>query len=335
MSIKLPYGLKDGVLVHIQDIQERGLACNCICSACGAMLVARKGNKKNHHFAHYKSPECKHAVQTALHLAAKEIIAQEQKFTIPEFSKVTNEEEFFEDIDIYLDLPNKVQLISEKTYDVHNVYLEKKVSDFVPDIILEIGQRKLLVEIAVTHFIDENKYKKIVAEGISVIEIDLSEFKDDFELEMLKDLVVTGVKYKRWIYNPIGDKEWDKWKAEFLLENDEERKLYELERKKIERLNKEYDKKQQKGKESREAFYLKNLKAINTHSINYIDNKTGELIPKVISHVSPCPEKNKYFNGEYYANIDTHCIRCKYFRGYRNERKHIICLANYYRNKDK
>ncbi|WHY77279.1 competence protein CoiA family protein [Neobacillus sp. WH10] len=66
MKFKLPYGLKDGKLVHISDV-EKGLKCECVCPACNHPLIARKGEKTAHHFAHYNGSECAKSVETALH----------------------------------------------------------------------------------------------------------------------------------------------------------------------------------------------------------------------------------------------------------------------------
>lgn len=333
MAIKLPYGLKDGTLVHINDVQEKGLKCECYCSSCNAKLVARKGSQKVHHFAHYNAPECKHAVQTALHIAAKDIIAQQLKFTIPGYSKYIDEESFFDDVDIFVDIPDPIVFFSEKALTVTNVYLEKKTNDFVPDIILEIGDKKLIVEIAVTHFIDKDKHQKILTHGISVIEIDLSSFKDNFELGLLEELVITGTKYKKWIFNKVAETNWKKWQVEFTKANEKEKEEYEREHKEMRRQYDESFQKEQKKRIEKEAFYLKNTKTVQTHSFTRTDIIANKVIEKTISHVSPCPEQKKFFHGESYANIDTHCIYCKYFRGYRNEKRNIVCLGSYYKNK--
>ncbi|HVU13267.1 MAG TPA: competence protein CoiA family protein, partial [Phototrophicaceae bacterium] len=82
IELKLPFGLRDGQLFHVSEV-ESGLACNCFCPACGQPLVARKGAKVTHHFAHYKAETCEHAVETALHLAAKDILFKEKQIRIP------------------------------------------------------------------------------------------------------------------------------------------------------------------------------------------------------------------------------------------------------------
>ena len=68
---KIPFGMRDGSLLHISQV-ERGLKCNCICPACNEPLVARKGKKTVHHFAHYRINNC--SPETALHQIGKRLI---------------------------------------------------------------------------------------------------------------------------------------------------------------------------------------------------------------------------------------------------------------------
>jgi Competence protein CoiA-like family len=76
-AVKIPFGRDaNGKMVSI-DAVIRGLACQCFCSACNAPLIARKGEKNQHHFAHYVETEnCAEARETALHKFAKELICR-------------------------------------------------------------------------------------------------------------------------------------------------------------------------------------------------------------------------------------------------------------------
>lgn len=78
---KLLFGYKNDELVHISEV-ARGLECGCMCPSCGHPLIARKGNKKIHHFAHYNRAECKNAVETAMHIAAKNILEKNMRLVI-------------------------------------------------------------------------------------------------------------------------------------------------------------------------------------------------------------------------------------------------------------
>ena len=68
----LTYALNsEGKLVNIEQA-ESGKKCNCICPACQKSLVAKKGKKRKHHFAHSSGKNCKHAIESMLHHLAKD-----------------------------------------------------------------------------------------------------------------------------------------------------------------------------------------------------------------------------------------------------------------------
>jgi hypothetical protein len=50
---KIPFGLKEGILVHVSDVAS-GLACGCVCPECNGKLQANKGKsgKGTHYFSH-------------------------------------------------------------------------------------------------------------------------------------------------------------------------------------------------------------------------------------------------------------------------------------------
>ena len=130
MHHKLRYAIKNSNLISIDEV-EKGLACDCTCPACGSTLIARKGDIKVHHFAHYKADECNRCVETSLHLLAKEILMEELVIKLPalylDFGKQTYKK--------------KELIFEEKSFEFDKVYMEKKIDDIVPDIILEYQGR--------------------------------------------------------------------------------------------------------------------------------------------------------------------------------------------------
>lgn len=199
MEIKLTYGLKEGKLLHISEV-EKGLACDCFCPQCDSRLIARKGKMKQHHFAHYKSEDCNHAIESALHLMAKEVLQEVNSLTLP-------------DLDYEERKPwnTYLHLLQEKfVFEYDKVTIEKNVGDFRPDLILHKGDEKLMVEIFVTHRIDEDKQKKIEQLKLNCIEIDLSAYYQDFLYDdparfktNLKELLQTGYHLIDWKYNAL------------------------------------------------------------------------------------------------------------------------------------
>lgn len=187
-SHKLPFGMQDGRLLHISEV-DRGLACNCICPSCSHPLVARKGDHTVHHFAHHKGKECEHGFETALHIATKEILERNKKIIVPRV-----EVDFF--------YYNRSWLISgEREIIFDDVELERKYHDVIPDVIGYINGKPLMIEVTVTHKTGEEKIQKVRERGISILEIDLSKFNRIFSIEELEKEVILNTENKKWLLN--------------------------------------------------------------------------------------------------------------------------------------
>lgn len=183
-----------GKSIHINQIDEshNGLACNCTCPICGEKLIARKGHGgKTPHFAHQQCSPCTHPEyikQSTIHAMAEQIFLEEKEINLPSLSKQAGN---------YI-----AHFFNGVKWQIEEVELEKKISDFIPDIILKNGNKILLVEIYVTHAVDEDKRKKIFEANLPVIEIDLSEFVHD---NMAKDdlrLHLREPSRMKWIHLP-------------------------------------------------------------------------------------------------------------------------------------
>lgn len=188
MALNLIYALKNNELKHISEV-ESGKACNCVCPGCGSVLIAKKGKKVIHHFAHYNGDLCKYGYETSLHMAAKRIISEAKKFTVPPIY------DKFPISDKVIKRTNSIEI------SVDSVELEKYMGDIIPDIIIYSGNKKIMVEIFVSHAIDEEKEKKIKEHNISTIEIDLSNKKDIISEEELREILLNNSDLKRWVYN--------------------------------------------------------------------------------------------------------------------------------------
>ena len=209
IEVRLQYGILGDKLVSIEDIpkEKYGLSCGCVCPGCGGALVARlKGENRCKHFGHRSGSVCDiaYAQQTALHMIAKEIIEEEKLFTFPNYSVSLADIPGYERFYPRYDLPESMEYRKAYTAKCTSVILEKKVSDFVPDIAVDIQGRTCLIEIAVTHFVDEAKQQKINEAGLPVVEVDLSAFiGQQMTRDIVRDAMISQTANKKWRYNPL------------------------------------------------------------------------------------------------------------------------------------
>lgn len=193
------FGIKEGKLKHISEV-ENGLECNCVCPACSNILIAKNlGKIRVKHFAH-SGNECKFGSQTAVHIAAKEILEKIKKIRVPEIKVFWNQDQLNGN---YSFVPfNKYYNVTEKQYiNIDSVILEKKLHDFIPDVVIISNDIKIIIEIAVTHFVGREKLEKIVNSNISTIEIDLSQYKNSFDYNELENMIIENIDKKNWLYS--------------------------------------------------------------------------------------------------------------------------------------
>ena len=185
---------KEGRIRSVEEV-ARGLACECVCPSCGAPVIARQGAVREWHFAHAAESDCKGGMETALHLAAKQLLLENGGLTIPEI-RVQRE----------VRLPDgrvgKGEAYRpEQWVDFQSVEAEKTVGTIRPDIVAVVGPEMLFIEIAVTHFVDEEKRSILTSYEVPTIEIDLaSHHGDHWTWELLGDYVIENTQLKRWVH---------------------------------------------------------------------------------------------------------------------------------------
>lgn len=197
----IKYAQKNGKEIHISKV-ESGLKSGCICLACGEKLIAKKGElaKPQEHFAHHNIENCKYGYETTLHYEAKAILESEKKITLP-FRKNIIKTSNLNGLLYWKYQDNQLGVIEDRIFDLTNITSEMKLHNIIPDIKALINGREILIEIAVTHKICEEKKQKLDKIGIPTIEINLSGLKNDFTDSELSLNVIENTKNKKWIYN--------------------------------------------------------------------------------------------------------------------------------------
>lgn len=179
MNILNSLGVKNGEIIHIDELQEseRGLNCECYCAECGKPLVARMGIKNTWHFAHKSETSCNFGVnkiggESAIHKLAKKIILENK----------------------YLKCGNNI------TYNFKNVIDEYSENGITLDLlgITENGE-EIGIEIFYRHKVNAEKIEKLKRRYKKVIEIDIPAIVEETQ-EGFKNKILQG--YRRyWLVN--------------------------------------------------------------------------------------------------------------------------------------
>lgn len=190
----LTYALNEaGQMVSVKNV-AKGLDCKCKCPKCGQPLIARKGEVRQAHFAHYGegdnngSPTCHGYYMTALHKLAEQIIEVNKSVMVPPYNEIEARKLSFVEVEV------------EKRNDRN---------DLQPDVvgITEDGQR-WHIEICNTNEVNEDKRKKIKESNIICVEINVK----DVALDDLENFLLNSIENREWINNPVYD---EKLKANY------------------------------------------------------------------------------------------------------------------------
>jgi|GEM_PF-5340571 len=233
---RIPFAIgPDGKPASIDDV-PRGLQCECICPACKAQLVAKKGERrlKVWHFAHASGTSCAGALESSIHLAVKEIIEQEKRLLVPPCHVFRYPEKHINHINWskdgeydfppyrYTNHPRKfleaIQRIGGGSaaapskpmlIEFDEVAVEQQEGNIRPDLIGIVGEKRLYIEVAVTHPIDGEKLRRIRARNISALQILVPYGSQGLSWEQLRQVVLEKTDGKAWAYSRLAESQAD------------------------------------------------------------------------------------------------------------------------------
>lgn len=197
MSKGVPYGLKiddEGKesLVHVKEIlpENRGDKCGLVCPHCREPLIANLPAKDPNYTPRlrHKTNQCDEALETALHMKAKEFILEAGELNFPELRVVHKGVSAF--------------VIEQQRIVLTDIVLEQSINGIRPDIIGYFQEKPVYLEIKVTHGVDDEKKETIQQLNVACLEIDVSVLHDAWDEDGLRELVLHSVENKHWIHHP-------------------------------------------------------------------------------------------------------------------------------------
>ncbi len=140
-----------------------------------------------------------------LHWVVKKLLAKVGRIRVPALSETIESE--LPDVQWF----SQTATVPATVLELRDVRVEHRLPGLVPDVICmardttgKRGEFELLVEIAVTHKVDQAKLQKIRALNLACLELDATRFNVGGRVRVgdLSSEVVTSTRNKRWLHHP-------------------------------------------------------------------------------------------------------------------------------------
>ncbi|RWA52095.1 hypothetical protein AU476_19215 [Cupriavidus sp. UYMSc13B] len=205
-----------------------------------ARMVAKQGDSQVWHFAHHRAESCEAGYESALHMAVKQILAEERCLLLPhcgvirhpipinghplqERSRRLSREDRDRGVtwfDVFEYATTSAGELGQshfkipewgfadlpaRTVHLDVVLIEKADGDIRPDIIGVVGGRRIFIEVAVTHFIDKEKLARIRDRGVATLEIVIPPTAS-LDWAALRSIILSDPAGKYWRFNPRAER---------------------------------------------------------------------------------------------------------------------------------
>lgn len=162
-------------------------------------MLAKKGEVLSPHFAHAAGADCIGGAETALHLAAKQVLLDARRIRLPALTVEASRN------DPVCGLYSASRTYHEpKDWHFDAVEAEATVGSLRPDIAGMVNGARCAVEIHVTHAVDAIKQEKLRRAELPCIEVHLADLVGQvWSLEQLGQQVVERLDNKSWAFHPF------------------------------------------------------------------------------------------------------------------------------------
>ena len=218
MELRNPFGLQNGQIIMIEDIDKahNGLRCNCVCPACKEPFLARMGDKNQHHFAHSgKGCDEINAYMTGLYMLLADYLTSNKLYLPPvivgfelsayAFWTQENVSEHSWLISESGDPDREIMLYKNSKMYFDKVKIKKNKEDVPQAILAKKRDRILAIRITPPDTVckvgEAKKYK-----DVPTLEIDLSDAEEIIsggKKDEIFDYINNNYSIFQWLYNPI------------------------------------------------------------------------------------------------------------------------------------
>jgi len=173
---------------------------------------AQSSRRKRPHFAHLNVAGCQTGYETGVHLRAKQVIQKCGEVLLPDWSGDLLElpnPPWARDEDGHIHKGRMVDFPARHVV-LREVELERSLGSLRPDVLAHDNDGELLIEIRVTHAVDDDKADQVRAQARRMVEIDLSQLDraTPHDPEAFEQAVLFDSTNRIWISHPQVLQDW-------------------------------------------------------------------------------------------------------------------------------
>lgn len=205
--MKIPFGLRihDQRMVDLTEVAN-GKRCGCRCPdpKCGEELIAKQGPKQVWHFAHKSGAACTGGYESAVHRMAKQMIMERGQVWVPPRRFERDILGPRDDVDGGYSWKESLSFVvcTEGVKTLTECREEERVETRKPDVLALLEGQPIAIEIAYTHFCDEEKLRWLKAQNLTTLEIDVG-MTPDIEMSAIRAILevrlFTSSPFTTWL----------------------------------------------------------------------------------------------------------------------------------------
>ncbi|WP_456264679.1 hypothetical protein [Caballeronia grimmiae] len=157
-------------------------------------MLAKQGAINDWHFAHAVDMNCSSAGETALHLAVKQSILDGNRIGVPAL-----EVDATATVDGYTRYASRV--INATIVPYSSPRTEVRIADVIADAVVQSHGQELIVEVAVTHKVDDEKLGKLRKLRRAALELQAWTLPRTAGWDELREFLAGATDRRAWLFN--------------------------------------------------------------------------------------------------------------------------------------
>lgn len=183
-----------GEYIHIQDVKEKGLDCNCQCPVCDGVYIACLGEINRPHFRHQSKYKCMYTDEITTYLRTEQLLKSANSMVLPNLPVSFGQRTFS---------------IDSLTASVDNVFYHCEEEQYPPLLLATIDHRPTRILLAFEGYYREEDFSLFRKEAAAkkweclIIRLPKVDANDYLSTPRLRSIVLDASCHKVWLHSEL------------------------------------------------------------------------------------------------------------------------------------